>query len=170
MASEMRIKLALLLAAALAPGTIGSLAGYVLGPPLAGLPMAGFLSRRLPGGETLLEACSSDGTLLLTLADDVWSRGRLAYVSVARLDDARCKGSVGLPVARLATPLGLHIGDTAAKVNELYGASVASRSSGDSMLAQYSQGTSMNRGVLLSITTRQGIVTRISLGLQPKEQ
>src|SRR5712672_3002826 len=41
MASEMRIKLALLLAAALAPGTIGSLAGYVLGPPLADLPMAG---------------------------------------------------------------------------------------------------------------------------------
>ena len=144
-----------------------SLAGYRLGTPLSAFSKVGFLVHGLSGGETLLEACNSDGKVFLTLADDPWSQGRLAYISLARVDDGRCTGDSGLSIASVATNEGLRLGDAAEKVTTLYGPPTSKRNVEQGVVMRYDQGKTLGRQVSLAITIKQGVVERIALGLEP---
>ncbi len=162
----MRFFVKAVLIAAATSAQMESLVGYRLGTPLSAISKVGFLVHRLPGGETLMEACSSDGKVFLTLADDPWSQGRLAYIALARVDDERCRGEPGLSVASLATTEGLHIGDAAQRVTTLYGTPMATRNVEDGVVVRYARERALNRRSSLAITTSQGFVVRIALGIE----
>jgi len=113
-----------------------------------------------------MEACSSERKVFLTLADDPWSHGHLAYISLARVDDERCGGEPGLSLASWATAEGLRIGDAAQKVTTLYGTPTATRNVEGGVVVRYDQGRALGRHVSLAISINQGVVVRIALGIE----
>jgi len=155
------------LAGVAASTAMDRLAGYQLGTLLSSISDVGFLTHSLSGGETLKEACSSDGKTFLSLGDDPWSRGRLAYISLERVDDARCSGQSGVPTVSLATKEGLRVGDAAQRVIALYGQPTSTGNGEQGVVMRYKQGQTLGRSILLAITTKQDVVQRIALGLEP---
>jgi hypothetical protein len=145
-----------------------SLVGYRLGVSLSGVPRTGFLEHRLPGGETLIEACSADRQVFLTLADDPWSEGRIAYISIERVDDGRCAQGVNPSFVPARTKEGLQIGDAASRVTTIYGAPAATQNANDRVVLRYPQGLMLGRRVFLAITVSHGVVVRIALGLEAR--
>ena len=121
----------------------------------------------------MLEGCNLERTAILTVSDDIWSKGLVAYVSLGLPDDKlTCTGpgSYRPPVADFAamTNQSVRLGDSAERVKQVYGNPTAKRTIGDRTIWSYDQGTVMARSVSLVITLRNGKATRISLGMKPQ--
>jgi len=150
------------------------MANVTVGSPLEQLHLRRVLMKhQLPGGETVLEGCNLERTAVLTVSDDIWAKGFVAYVSLRIPDDqVSCRGigSSAAPVADFAatTNQAVRLGDSTERIRQVYGNPIAKRVIGDREMWTYDHGIVMTRPVSLVITLRGGRATKITLGMKPK--